>query len=599
MRFKRILALAAAVLILAAVSAAPFSAGATFVMDGNSLKLMPGNLQSSSPVYNMAWLDNVIIRDDAMAVTQATIIPKADYPYSHTYSEFVADVARYKLLHSLDEGAVEQGLNEMINVLFYVVTACGMTVNEDAMAKYVSKQGIRMPVEMTSSDRAKTAIVFAAIKYDAMNILYKKNVTVPRGITLDEAIVIILASLMDLRIPSGIDTVLGLGMYNIKSYVEGFDQIPVSDNPDSSELFHWIKIVTAAQHKYPVPMAEYNSATQAQVDYVDCAYYASILETAYNVHISPAALLLAEESPKSDEVARLILKTMLIEKETEYDEDASCEELFDLACLNGYFDLKNEFFTDILNYDLYVDKSCEKLWMTPFALADQIGGNNANVRIFLGEKEMKPSETAFAPLDPKKENEKVTLLVDYNDGNGKEETATYCFNIFKTEKNAEGSTASNDILANIQNQISSVVPSDNEKVNEILGGVMDAVDSKLTPPETKEDTRLPLITAPAETEETETEEFYDETDDEKSSGGYEFGYLEDLMQETYTTAAYTEPEAEYDAEDSFAARATEAVKENPEIVAAPTGVLAVSVLAGYMLSTKRKHSSVLDEEESE
>ena len=58
-----------------------------------------------------------------------------------------------------------------------------------------------------------------------------------------------------------------------------------------------------------------------------------------------------------------------------------------------------------------------------------------------------------------------------------------------------------------------------------------------------------------------------------------------------------------ESESSFAERAVTAVKENPEVVAAPTSILAVGLLAGYMFNVRKKSPSYIgtdsDEENSE
>ena len=58
-----------------------------------------------------------------------------------------------------------------------------------------------------------------------------------------------------------------------------------------------------------------------------------------------------------------------------------------------------------------------------------------------------------------------------------------------------------------------------------------------------------------------------------------------------------------ESESSFAERAVTAVKENPEGVAAPTSILAVGLLAGYMFNVRKKSPSYIgtdsDEENSE
>lgn len=600
MKIKKVLSLLAAVIILMTSTVFPFTCSAIVTADSGVLKVLPGNTQSSSPAYSLAWLDNVIIRDDAMAIAQARIVPKGEYPYSHTYGEFIREVENYKLLEGLNEQTVEDSYTAIVNALFYVVTACGMTIHEDGMKNYLIKKGIALPAGMKATDLTKAAVVFAAIRYDAIYVLYNKKVEFPKGTTLDGAITIILAELLGSPLPSGINTVLGFGMYNLKQYVSEFEQIPMSDNPTNSEIFHWVKIITAAQKEYQVPLTKYDEATQAQIEYVDFAYYATIFDTLYDIHISPIALADAEINGGPNETARLIVKTMLNEKNVSYDLDAPCEELFDLACQNGCFPLEEEFYSDIFEYDIYVDESCEKLWFTPFVLASQLEGENKYVSIYLGSKKMTHSSTTFTPLNPEKKREIVTMLVDYDDNNANHESVTYTFNIIKYDKTTDSSTAQNDIVANIQNQVSTVIPQGNETADRIVNEIFDAVDNQITPPTTEKTTQ-------GETEKSDgkdsTLSTYADATDSKSTtmaSGADFDYLNQLFNETYASddGTYSALTTESQNDESVAQRAAEAVRENPEIIAAPTSILAVGVLAGYLFNVRKKspQSGVIEEE---
>ena len=605
LKIKKILSLLAAVVILMTSVVVPFTSLASVVIVNGTVRHIPGNTRSASPAYSLAWLDNLVIRDDAMAIAQARIVPKGDYPYSHTYDEFLNEVENYKLLEGLNEQTVEDGYNAVVNALFYVVTACGMTINENGMKNYLIKKGVNLPVDMSAMEKTKAAVVFAAMKYDAIYALYNKKVTLPKGVTLDGAITIILAELLGSNLPSGINTVLGFGMYNLKQYVTEFDQIPMSDNPTNSEIFHWVKIITAAKNEYQVPLTQYDEATQAQLEYVDYAYYATIFDSAYDIHISPIALADAEINGGPNETARLILKTMLNEKGVSFEPDAICEQLFELACKNGCFPLDEEFYSDIFEYDLYVDKKCEKLWFTPFALADQIDGSNKFVKIYLADKAMTHSSTTYAALNPEKKREVVTMLVEYDDNNGNKESVTYTFNVIKYDKTAESSTAQNDIVANIQNQVSSVIPQSNETANQIVNNIFDAVDQQITPP-TTENSESSLHFEEEDNTGNTLSTYAFTTSDETATTSAKPDYLQQLLDETYATdesdgtiVVTTQEESE----SSFAERAVTAVKENPEVVAAPTSILAVGLLAGYMFNVRKKSPSYIetdsDEENSE
>jgi len=91
-------------------------------------------------------------------------------------------------------------------------------------------------------------------------------------------------------------------------------------------------------------------------------------------------------------------------------------------------------------------------------------------------------------------------------------------------------------------------------------------------------------------------------DGTSNTDGYEFGYLEELLNGQYATdadgnilttkgASFVGVEDEDDGE-SFVQKATTVVKENPEIVAAPTSIIAIGALAGYLMTRKHRDSEM-------
>ncbi len=84
LKMKKILVLTLALVMLLSLSICPAFAAQSSLMTAVSVD--PGNVRWDNPTYNYAWLDNMIIRDDALAATQAHIIPKpTDYHYSSSY----------------------------------------------------------------------------------------------------------------------------------------------------------------------------------------------------------------------------------------------------------------------------------------------------------------------------------------------------------------------------------------------------------------------------------------------------------------------------------------------------------------------------------
>lgn len=588
------------------VAAVPFGASAV-TFDTNTLEIKPGNVQFEDAPYSLSWLDKLIVRDDAMSIQTARMVPKADYPYRTTYDNFVKDVNEATILNALNENTVNDALEMGFKAFYYVVTAMGMTTDFDTMYSYVAKKGIRVPANMTAEDKIALAVAYACIKYNAVYVLYEKNITFTKGMTLDEAAAVVMAEIADFSTPSSVRSISGLAMYFMKDYLTGIDGIPLSDNPDMDELFHWIRAVAAANQGYSVPMIEFDKTTQAQRDYVNYCYYASMFDTFYDIHINPFELVKADNEGDVTSIPKLIVKTMLDEKNVKYDADSECENLFDLACKNGCFNLDEEFYSDICNYDLYVVESCQKLWVTPFALADQLGGNNNNLKVKIGSKTISSAGTTFVKLEPSKKTQTLKIVVTYDDANGEYSQTTYKFNIIKT-KEEKDAQASDDLISKIEHEVKAVVPDSNEKANGVVDGVFSAVKNAATGASEIVDGNvsawrdLELSTygfdGSDETTAAAASNGNASNDGEKSatsSSDFEFDYLSELFSQTYADSkshsSYSVARSKENTENGGAIQKTvTAIKKNPEIVAAPTSVVTFGALAGYLFTKKRKNT---------
>ncbi|MGN0447169.1 MAG: hypothetical protein ACI4GC_01335 [Acutalibacteraceae bacterium] len=602
---KRFSALVLSLIILGTVLM-PFSANAQITSYSGLLSVLPGNTRSSSPDYSYAWLDNVIIRHDPMAVTSTSMKPTPeDHAFSHTYDEFIKETSQYETLFYLDENTATAAYEELSTVLFYVVTALGMTDKQEVMRQYLVDYGISLPGNETAEDKMAIAVIYAAIKYDAVYTLYEKEVTFPQGVSLDGAMVIVLSALTNTMLPSGVDTLLGLAVLVMKNYVTQFEQLPVSENPDAEEVFHWAKVVTAAMNDHSVPLAAFDEASAAQKDYVDYAYYASMLETFYDVKINPIYLVVAMQSDDENAIAKLILTSMLDEKKVSYNKSASCEELFNLACKNGYFALENEFYSDVFSYEVEVPTSCEKVWFTPFSLASQLdGGDEKFVKVYLNGTEMALATTVSTALDTSKASETVYLNVVYDNGTDKKEGVIYKFNFVKNDvlDSPDQIVSENDIVAEVEKFVNTIVPSENEALSQKVDEVFSAIDGVASQVKVTVSAALGegILTTYGVSQPATAVDYQTPETTQKVTERFDFDYLEDLINGVYgvdedgNLVPTTSKGETSTAKASIIERATAAVKEKPEIVAAPSTLLAVGAFAGYLLS--KKHKDMPDEE---
>ena len=575
------------------------------------IKVNPGNPRSDNPDYSFAWLDNIIIRYDPNSVTSAVITPKpSDYAYSETYEEFVQEVNNYSKLFALDEETVGASYREISTALFYAVTAMGFTDTQENMREYLRSYGIRLPASESFEDKATIAVVYAALKYDAVYILYEKHVDIPVGSSLDEALVMILSALTGTMLPSGIDTLTGLAVLVMKNYVTQFDQLPVSENPSAEEVFHWAKIITAAQNEYKVPLDQYDMTSKAQKEYVDYAYYASILNTLYDINVNPIYLVLAMQSKEENALQKFILETMLDEKNVSYSKEMSCKQLFDLACKNGFFDLEKEFYTDIFDYELVVPSSTQKIWFTPFCLAGQLeGSNDAYITVYLNGVQMAQNTTVSTPVDPAKATEKVELKVVYDDKANEKQEAVYTFHVVKDKAldDKREENADKGLVGEVENFIGTIVPNENIAANEKVSQVFDSIQTGISQSVSNVAGDILTTYSVSGTENSVGITQYDIKTTAASQDGdrFDFDYLEELINGVYVTDANGNivttsalGTADDDAgELNVIEKVTETVKESPEVVAVPSSLLAVFGFVGYFMSKKHKDTYVDDEAE--
>ena len=577
----------------------------------NDFKVNPGNPRSDNPDYSFAWLDNIIIRYDPNSVTSAVITPKpSDYAYSDTYEELVQEVNNYSKLFALDEETVGASYREISTALFYAVTAMGFTDTQENMREYLRSYGIRLPASESFEDKATIAVVYAALKYDAVYILYEKHVDIPVGSSLDEALVMILSALTGTMLPSGIDTLTGLAVLVMKNYVTQFDQLPVSENPSAEEVFHWAKIITAAQNEYKVPLDQYDMTSKAQKEYVDYAYYASILNTLYDINVNPIYLVLAMQSKEENALQKFILETMLDEKNVSYSKEMSCKQLFDLACKNGFFDLEKEFYTDIFDYELVVPSSTQKIWFTPFCLAGQLeGSNDAYITVYLNGVQMAQNTTVSTPVDPAKATEKVELKVVYDDKANEKQEAVYTFHVVKDKAldDKREENADKGLVGEVENFIGTIVPNENIAANEKVSQVFDSIQTGISQSVSNVAGDILTTYSVSGTENSVGITQYDIETTAASQDGdrFDFDYLEELINGVYVTDANGNivttsalGTADDDAgELNVIEKVTETVKESPEVVAVPSSLLAVFGFVGYFMSKKHKDTYVDDEAE--
>lgn len=573
MKGKKILCFLLLSVLLISVCCGSFvSSASVYYVDGQA-KTTPGQTRTYVPLeeFNYAWIDDIVVRDSSSSVTPLTLVPVTDNPYSHTLEEYIKECNDYTSLFNASDCVLESTFVTSLRTMYYSLIASGViTENNSEMRNYNEEHGISYPFVESDLTQLYTAIVYVSLKTDLYSAILDKQIEIPRGTTVEGAIVMILSSICNMEVPATVNTLTAFSYLFAEDYVLEDEKYPVSDDPTEAEVYYWIQLAAAENAGYSVPSdVPYSAVTMEQEEYVTYAYYASILTSRYEVMVDPlllrAALLSSDRDTK---VPELVLKAMLDDVSISYTKNESVADLFNKARTEGFFDLEAEFYTDIYNYEVYVTPESEQVWFTCYLIADQLVDGDINfAETFVNGEKVKNTSTTGVTLSDGIET-KVIIEVAYNDG-ARNDSATYSF-VVKKDFNAA------DINGNLSIDVA-------DPVGSVLDSLTGAADKYLS------DIEIPTIPE-YQTPSANTHTTYAIND--ATTVGSRF--------ETYPTDANGNIINNSNALDTTLSQGettvqvldktlAETVKENPEYVATPIGLLAVGASAGYIFFRRRKN----------
>lgn len=577
MKSKRLLCFILTSMLLISACCGSFVSLASVYYENGQAKATPGQTKTYVPLedYNYAWIDDVVVRDSSSSVTALTLVPVTESPYSHTLDQFVEECNNYTSLFNASEEVLESTFVTSLKALYYSLIASGViTETNTVMRTYNEEHGIVYPFVESELTQMYTAIVYVSLKTDLYGAILDKQIEIPRGTTVEGAIVNILSSMCNMNVPANVNSLSSFTYLFAEDYVVDEKKYPVSDEPSETEVYYWVRLAAADNAGYSVPTdVPYSAVTAEQEEYVLYAYYASILTQRYEVMVDPlllrAALLSGEKEKK---VPELVLKAMLDEVSISYEKNETTESLFEKAKTEGFFDLEAEFYTDIYNYRVYVSPENEQVWFTSYLVADQlVDGDIDCAETYINGNKVKNTSTTGVKLDNDIETT-VVIEVLYDDGE-RSDKATYTFVI---EKNANAADVNGNLNIDIADPIDSVLDSLSGAADNYMTGV-----EIPTAPTTKPNGSNTITTYPV---------------NGIGSGNKLETYPTDANGNVIGNSdALTTAKQEQTTVQVLDKSLTETVKENPEYVATPIGLLAVGASAGYIFFRRRKNELFAEE----
>lgn len=324
---------------------------------------------------NPAWLSDIYVRESSTDFVKNPMVPRSEGIYSRTLGGFRKEVAELKKLATMTADDLGDAYVKVITQIYQLIDQTGIFDDYDVMKSYLqTEHKIVFPDDDSAVNKTYVAVAYACLKYDLLYPVLEIHFDVPDGTSINRTVVLIAAALMGDTVPADVETIEEYAILNIKKTLieNGYK---VSENADADEIYSLYKIMMAEKQGYRIANQDVANYTQKDKDYLTGAYTAALIKMTYDVAPTPEDALIVVTSSDKDAMPALILGLMIESKGESTLNDNTLEDLFRHACRLGLFDLDNEFYSDIYEYDVYLDYNCKSIWITPFAFATELGSD--------------------------------------------------------------------------------------------------------------------------------------------------------------------------------------------------------------------------------
>lgn len=397
----------------------------------SSFSVFAGTANNDSK-ENPAWLSDVYVRESSTDFVKNEMIPRDAGIYSRTLGGFRKEVAELKKLCKLTIDDLADAYIKIIEKVYQLMDQTGIFAEYDTMKNYlITEHKIVFPEDDSKVNKTYVAVAYACLKYDLLFPVTGIHFSVPEGTSINRTVVLIAAALLSDTVDEDIETIEDYAILNIKKSLIA-NGYPVSENADPEEILMLYKIMMAEKQGYTIKNHDVANYTESDKKYLDGAYAASVIKAAYDVSPTPEDAYSVVYGSNEDSMPALILGLMIESKGESTAKDNTLEDLFRHACRLGFFDLDHEFYSDIYEYDVYLQYDCDYIWITPFAYATELGSDKTQyVSITINGTSVKSGGSHRFAITGDLTQAKIKL--NYNDGSLKD-SATYTLYIHNGTK---------------------------------------------------------------------------------------------------------------------------------------------------------------------
>lgn len=325
-----------------------------------------------------SWLRQLVIKEDMLSTSglasEEILHPVSSYPYTTDAPHFKAQVEEYIELYTIDEDSQKAAYLFLLQQIGALDIISDPDTTDKSKTEWLRNHGIIITDEEAKDPEKMLMItaLYAMMKNDLYYVYTGKTFTIPEGTPLEEAVVMYLMAL------SGEGSELSafiLKYFNITNvgnldnyiyytslmtlYTQGYVSPAEIPKLSRNDVYKRVAVMTIRNAGISV------DADSASTEEIRHKYLSAMLGTQYSVTIDPGAL---KKALVNDTAPFYILQRMAYEdaKMTISQTKYSYQECFELVLQKtNRFNLKNKFYSDIYEYDIYLDNIRSNISVNP------------------------------------------------------------------------------------------------------------------------------------------------------------------------------------------------------------------------------------------
>lgn len=382
-----------------------------------------------------SWVRKLAVKEDMLSTdgifTELALYPVTDYPYTNDSKGFNAEVEEYVETYTLDEESQRAAYIYFLEQVGALSIISDPSASDKSKADWLRQQGILI-TEEEEKDPDKILMIsalYALMKNDLYYVYTGEHLTIPAGTPLEDAVVLYLAALSGNQssLSAFISKFFGSNALGdledyiyytslMALYTNGYVSATEIVKLPREEVYRRVAIMSIRNYGLAI------DSETATTEELQKKYLTAMLGTQYRVKLDPETL---EKTASNRSVAYYILQRMAYEdaKLTISQNKYSYESCFRLVTQKtDRFDLENEFYSDIHEYNIYLESKRETISVNPTAL------NTNSVITINGTKIPSGQYAKVSLLNVEKQ---ILNIVCKNTDKGVTKTSTYKLNIFQ------------------------------------------------------------------------------------------------------------------------------------------------------------------------